>query len=78
MRNVHMPSLERFEAGAPADEIEISPAMLAAGAAVLADIYDDGVDWLTEDRARRVYEAMASRAPLKAATQIRKLHLPNV
>ena len=38
MDSVHMPSLDSVEAGAPADEIEISPAMLAAGAAVLADI----------------------------------------
>jgi hypothetical protein len=50
MNDVYLPSLDPVEAGAPADEIEISPAMLAAGAAVLADIYDDGVDWLTEDQ----------------------------
>ena len=48
------------DAGAP--EIEVTPAMVEAGAALLADYFDQAIDWLTEDRARTIYRAMhASR-----------------
>jgi hypothetical protein len=37
MDHVHSPSLDSAEAGAPADEIEITPEMIAAGVRVLWD-----------------------------------------
>ena len=46
------------EAGALGTELEITPEMIAAGAAVLADIYDDANDWVTEFRVRSIFEAM--------------------
>jgi hypothetical protein len=54
---------ELIGAGAPGPETEITPEMIEAGAAVLADTYGDILDWLARDRARRVYDAMASCSP---------------
>lgn len=49
-------------------EIEVTPEMKAAGARVLSEIYpEECLDWLTEDRAFRVYSAMASVAPKRAS-----------
>jgi hypothetical protein len=46
------------EAGAP--EIEVTPAMIEAGARFLADAFDQPIDWLTEERAANLYRAMST------------------
>jgi hypothetical protein len=51
------------EAGAPADEIEITPEMIEAGAKLIADRFEKPLDWWTEDFAKEVYLAMESARP---------------
>jgi len=41
MDGVHMPSLDSVEAGAPANEIEITPEMIEANAEVVCRCFDD-------------------------------------
>jgi hypothetical protein len=50
-------------AGAPADEIEITAEMIEAGSRYLADTYSEVNDWLTNERAKNVFEAMIDAAP---------------
>ena len=47
-------------------EIEVTPAMIEAGARVLAEMFDQPVDWFTEERATAVYCAMSA---CRAATR---------
>ena len=41
-------------------EIQVTPEMIEAGVHLLSEFFDQPIDWLTEERARKVYEAMAS------------------
>jgi hypothetical protein len=47
------------EAGAP--EIEVTPAMITAGAELIAGTFDEPLDWLTRERASEIFLAMISR-----------------
>jgi hypothetical protein len=61
MDNVYMPGLDSIEAGAPEQEIEITPEMIEAGAGVLCGFETETTDetyW-----ARKVYIAMREAAP---------------
>ena len=46
-----------------AGEIEVTPEMIEAGAIALSNIFDQPFDWLTEERAVRVYLAMQELSP---------------
>ena len=57
MCNVYSPSLDSVEAGAPEAEIEITPEMLAAGAQVICECFDEFSSF-GEHVADRVFRAM--------------------
>jgi hypothetical protein len=59
MRNVHSPSLDPIEAGAPEQEIEITPEMIEAGVQVLRRFfYDEPNDDITREVAKEIFVAM--------------------
>ena len=53
-----VPASEREapEAGAP--EIEITPAMIEAGATLISDYFGQPIDWLTRERASLIFAGM--------------------
>jgi hypothetical protein len=57
MPNVHSLSLDSVEAGAPEQEIEITQVMLAAGAQVICECFDEFSSF-GEHVADRVFRAM--------------------
>lgn len=48
------------------NEIEITPEMKEAGAKILANWYDDGIDEFTCDLAAEVFSSMISLSPFVA------------
>ena len=48
----------RPAAGPSGDEIEITPEMIKAGGAIIADRLEKPLDWLTKELAREIYVAM--------------------
>jgi hypothetical protein len=56
MTNVHLPSLDSIEAGAPEQEIDITPEMIEAGAIELA--WHGSWKYSNEDVVERIYRAM--------------------
>jgi hypothetical protein len=61
MCDVHSPSIDSIEAGAPEQEIEITPEMIEAGACVLCRFETFTAD--EEYWAKEVYRAMRKAAP---------------
>jgi hypothetical protein len=61
-RDGSLESDSRQAVGAP--EIEVTSAMVEAGARLVAEYCGDANDWLAEDRARSIFLAMAgARGP---------------
>jgi hypothetical protein len=71
MKNVQGESLDRIEAGAPADEIEITPAMIEAGAVEVASYSPE--TGTAQEAAVDVFRAMlrAARRPSNVGSQKR-------
>jgi hypothetical protein len=59
MSDVHLPRLDGIEAGAPENEVEITPEMIEAGAEVVCRCFDDPTGHsYGEHVAVEVYRAM--------------------
>jgi len=60
MDSVHMPSLDSVEAGAPASEIEVTPAMIDAGGTVLweSGAIESPMDGADRHLVREIFFAM--------------------
>ena len=61
MPNVHSSSLDSVEAGAPGNEIEVTPEMIEAGTKALRRFYYDELnDDITREVAKEIFVAMFS------------------
>lgn len=62
---IHRLTIEAIESSDP----NITPAMIRAGANVLAHTFDGVVDWLSQERAASVYRAMEAARRKKPKTK---------